>query len=95
MTSTQVLDIFRLFPATRSLYVSKDLVPLVAPALQELIGERTTEVLPNLCDLFLRGSAKSRSIKEFISIHLFVNARQFSGRPVAIHYLEEAQRVVQ
>jgi hypothetical protein len=82
--SNPIFDVRHLQQFTsRSLYVSKDIVPLIA--LQELIGERTTEVLPNLCDLFLRGSARSRSIME--SIQPFVDARQLSGRPVAVHYL--------
>jgi hypothetical protein len=87
----QFLEIFRLFTATRSLYVPESLGPLIAPALQELIGERATEVLPNLRDLFLEGSAKSGTIQEVIQP--FVDARRLSGRPVAVHYLKETRKV--
>jgi hypothetical protein len=89
--STQFLEIFRRFTATRSLYVHRDLVPLIAPALQELVGDRATEVLPNLRDLFLEGFAKSGSMQEIIQP--FVDARRLSGQPVAVHYLEETQKV--
>ncbi|KAI0292180.1 hypothetical protein BC826DRAFT_454737 [Russula brevipes] len=91
MMSIQFLEIFRLFTSTRSLHVREDLMPLIASALHELIGERATEVLPNLCDLFLETSARSGSIQEVIQP--FIDARRLSGRPVAVHYLEEAQKV--
>ncbi|KAI0299223.1 hypothetical protein BC826DRAFT_1102793 [Russula brevipes] len=48
--STLFLELFRPFTAIQGLYVSRS---LIAPALQGLIGERATEVLPNLRDLFL------------------------------------------
>ncbi|KAI0298196.1 hypothetical protein BC826DRAFT_998494 [Russula brevipes] len=83
MEPAQYLEIFQPFPAIRSLYVSKTLVPYIAPALKELIGESATEVLPNLRDLFLRGSATSRSIQE--DIRPFIEARRLSGQPVAVH----------
>jgi hypothetical protein len=88
---TQFLEIFRPFTSARSLYVSEGLMPLVASALQGLIGERATEMLPNLRDIFLERSARSGSIQEVIQP--FIDARRLSGRPVAVHYLEEAQKV--
>ncbi|KAI0292166.1 hypothetical protein BC826DRAFT_454325 [Russula brevipes] len=90
--STQFLEIFRLFPATRSLYVHKHLVPLIAPALQELIGARTTEVLPNLRDLFLGRTVTSGSVRE--AIRPFVDARRLSGRPIVVQFLGERGTVV-
>jgi hypothetical protein len=89
--SNQFLEFFRLFAATRSLCVHKDLALPITALLQELIGARATEVLPNLRDLFLEGSAKSRSIQE--AMQPFVEARRLSGQPVAVHYLEETQKV--
>jgi hypothetical protein len=89
--STQFLEFFRPFTATRSLYVPESLGPIIASALQELIGERATEVLPNLRDIFLERSAETGSIQE--AIQPFVDARRLSGRPVAVHYLEEGQKV--
>ncbi|KAI0291828.1 hypothetical protein BC826DRAFT_464733 [Russula brevipes] len=80
--SALFLELFRPFTAIEGLYVSKSLVPLIAPALLELIGERATEVLPNLRDLFLGGPVQE-------TIQPFVDARQLSGRPIAIHRWEE------
>jgi hypothetical protein len=78
---------FQPFTAIRSLHVSKSLMPLVASALQELIGPRATEVLPNLRDLFLGGSAIPGTIPE--AMQPFVDARRLSGQPIAIHHWEE------
>jgi hypothetical protein len=87
--STQFLDFFRPFTATRSLDVSSGVVPSIASALQELIGARATEVLPNLRDLSLEVSAKIGSIQEVIQP--FVDARRLSGQPIAVHYLDERE----
>ncbi|KAI0292169.1 hypothetical protein BC826DRAFT_969714 [Russula brevipes] len=64
MVSTQFLEIFRLVTATRSLYVPESIGQIIASVLQELIGERATEVLPNLRDIFLERSARSGSIQQ-------------------------------
>jgi hypothetical protein len=81
------LECFRPFTAIQDLYVSKSLVPLIAPALHELIGERATEVLPKLRDLSLGGSVIPESVQE--AIQPFIDARRLSGRPIAIHCWEE------
>ena len=64
----------------------KDPVWLVAPALQELAGERAVEVLPALQNLFLRtlGRQPSGPIKE--AIGQFIATRQLYGHPVTVHY---------
>jgi hypothetical protein len=85
--STPFLELFRPFTAIEGLYVSESLVPLIAPALQGLIGQRATEVLPNLRDLFLGGLVTPGSVQE--AVQPFVDARQLSGRPIAIHRWEE------
>ncbi|KAI0286185.1 hypothetical protein BC826DRAFT_1109082 [Russula brevipes] len=90
--STEFLEIFRLLTATRSLYVHKDLVPLIVPVLLELIGARCTEVLPNLRELFLGRSVSSGSVRE--AIRPFVDARRLSGQPVAVQFLGERGTVV-
>jgi hypothetical protein len=76
-------ELFRPFTDIQGLYVYENLVPFIAPALQELIGERATEVLPNLRDVFLGGSVIPESVQE--AIQPFVDARRLSGRPIAIH----------
>ena len=82
MDSTQWLELFHPFIAIQSLYVTKKLVPLVAPALQDLTGDGAKEIFPALSDLHLEGLEPSGSLWE--AIQLFITARQLSDHPVAI-----------
>jgi hypothetical protein len=86
--STLFLELFRTFTAVRGLYVSKSIVPLIASALEELVGERVTEVLPNLRDIFLGGPV---ILEEPEVIQPFVDARRLFGRPIAIHHWGEKE----
>jgi hypothetical protein len=54
----------------------------MASALRELVGGRTTEVLPSLQNIFLARSEASGPFQE--AIRQFVAARQLSGHPIAI-----------
>ena len=47
------LVLFRLFTAVRTLQISRELQPVIVPALQEFTGERTMQVLPVLDSLYL------------------------------------------
>jgi hypothetical protein len=76
------LELFRLFTTIQGLYVTDSLVPFIVPTLQKLIGERATEVLPNLRELFLGGSVIPGSVQE--AMRPFSDARRLSGRPIAI-----------
>ena len=78
------LELFHPFIAVQSLYVSKDVGPFVAVALQGLTGDRATGVLPVLRELFLEGFEPSGSLWE--SIQSFMAARQLLNRPVTVHY---------
>ena len=49
------LELLHVFASVKNLYVSEEFVPRIAPALQELVGGRTTEVLPSLENIFLEG----------------------------------------
>ena len=51
--SSQWLELLHPCTSVKNLYISKELVLRIAPALQELVGERVTEVLPVLRTLFL------------------------------------------
>ncbi|KAI0284516.1 hypothetical protein BC826DRAFT_1189934 [Russula brevipes] len=84
MASTQFLELFRRFTAIQSLHASECIVPLVATALLDVIGERATEALPNLRDLFLGGSAILETVPE--AMQQFITARELSGQPVAVHW---------
>ena len=76
------LDLLRPFTAVKNLYLSEESVPRIAPALQELAGERTTEVFPTLQNLFLQGFRPSEPVHEGIA--RFISARQLINQPVVI-----------
>jgi hypothetical protein len=76
------LELFRPFTTVKNLYLSREIVPRIVPTLQELVGERATEVLPNLQSIFLEDLLESRFVPE--AMRQFIAARQFSDRPIAI-----------
>ena len=82
MEDTQWLELFRPFIAVRTLRISEKLQPLILPALQELTGERATEVLPALASLYLQKYKPSISDR---TIESFIAARQHSDHPVTVH----------
>ena len=76
------LDLLHPFTAVKNLYLSRQFAPRVAPALQELTGERTTEVLPALQNIFLQGFQPSEPVQGGIA--RFISARQLTNQPVVI-----------
>jgi len=80
------LELLVPFTAVKNLYLSKQFAPRIAPALQELTGDRTTEVLPSLENVFLEGFLPSEPVEE--GIRQFISARQLANRPVAISVWE-------
>jgi hypothetical protein len=78
------LRLLRPFTAVKDLYLCEKVVPLIAPALRELVGERVTEVLPALQCLLLDGLHTSGPVLGAISP--FITARQLSTRPVVASY---------
>jgi hypothetical protein len=77
------LEIFSKLTAVKHLSISKEFSQSIALALQELVGERITSVLPALEYLFW-GGQPSETVQE--AVGRFIAARQLSGHPVAIHY---------
>jgi hypothetical protein len=75
-------DVLRPFVAVKNLYLSEEFVPRIAPALQELVGGRTTEVLPTLENVFSRVFRWWGPIHE--GVERFVAARQLTSHPVAV-----------
>ena len=73
-----------LFPFTtvKRLYIKEEFAPGIAAALQELVGSRITEVLPNLENIFVEKLEPSGPSQE--NIGQFVAARQLSGHPIAV-----------
>ena len=80
--SSQWLELFHPFTAAKDLYISSEFTPRIAPALQELVGERVTEVLPALQSLFLEDLLPPGPVQE--SIGQFVAARQLASHPIAV-----------
>ena len=76
------LDLLHPFSAVKNLYLSRQFAPRIAPALQELTGERTTEVFPALQNLLLEGFQPSEPVQEGIA--RFISARQLTNQPVVI-----------
>lgn len=87
MENAQWLGLLRPFSSVKDLVLFDDLVKFVAPALKELTGERVSEFLPALQNLFLKGSCPSvppQRVQE--DIEQFIAARRLCGHPVVLHY---------
>ena len=79
--SSQWLELLHSFTGVKDLYISSELTPRIASALQEPVGEGMTEVLPSLRALFLSESS-SGSIPE--AFGKFIAARQRAGHPISV-----------
>ena len=66
----------------KNLFLGKEFAHLFAPALQELVGGRSTEVMPTLENIFFEGFHPSGPLHE--GIEKFVAARRLTSHPVAI-----------
>jgi hypothetical protein len=81
--NTQWLEFFHPFISVKNLYASKEFAQCIAPALQELVRGRVTEVLlPALESLFLEELEPSGPVQE--AIGQFIAARRLSGHPISI-----------
>ncbi len=80
----QWLEVLHPFTNVKFLYISRELTPFIAHALQELVGERVIEVLPALQILFLGELHLSGPVQE--AIGKFVAARQLTGHPVILSH---------
>ena len=78
----QWLELLRPFKAVKNLYHSEDFASRIAPALQELVEGRMTDVLPALQNIFLKGFEQCGSVQE--GIRQFVAARQVANHPISI-----------
>jgi hypothetical protein len=86
---SQWLGFLHPFIAVKCLYISQGFVTRVAPALQDLVGERETEVLPVLQTLFLEETPPQIPVQEFVG--RFVAARQQTGHPIAVSRWERVE----
>jgi hypothetical protein len=80
--NSQWLELLHPFTAVKGLHIPQEFTPRVAPALQELVGERVTEVLPALQTLFLEEPLSSGPVQE--AIGKFVAARQLADCPIVV-----------
>ena len=78
----QWLELLHPFTAVKSLFLSQKFARRIAPALQELVGERANEVLPALQNIFLEGPYSSGVVQE--GIWHFVTARHLPSHPIAV-----------
>jgi hypothetical protein len=76
------LELLHPFRTVKNLYLNKKVAPRIVPALQELIGSRATEVLPNLQNIFLQGLEPSGPVQE--GIQQFVATRQVISNAIAV-----------
>jgi hypothetical protein len=77
--NTDWLELLRPFTAVKNLYLSEEFASHIMPALQELVGGRTEEVLPALQDIFLEGLEASGPV-----IRQFVSMRRVTSHPIAV-----------
>jgi hypothetical protein len=80
----QWLGLLRPFIYVKNLYVSEEFVPSIVDALQKLVGDRTTEVLPILQNIFFEGPQPSEPVQE--GIGKFVAARQLIRHPTSVSF---------
>ena len=80
----QCLELLRPFTAVKNLYLSEEFARRIVPALQELNGGRTTEVLPALENIFLEGLKPSGPVHEGIGQFVARRHWQVTGHPIAV-----------
>ena len=76
------LQLLLSFTAVKNLYISKEIAPGIAAALQEIVGEGITEVLSGLQNIFVEGLGPSGTFQK--NIGQFIALRQLSDHPIAI-----------
>ena len=79
------------FSAVKNLYLCGEVARCIVPALQELVGDRITEVLPNLENFFLEGFESLGSVEE--GIGRFISAREVAGRPITISSWDGSEKI--
>ena len=88
----QWLELFNPFTAVNELYISRDFAPSVALVLEELDGERVTEVLPALQTLLFEEPLPSGPVTVLEIIGEFIAARELVGHPIAVCSWERGWR---
>ena len=76
------LQLLHPFVTVKNLYLEEEFIPRFVPALQELVGGRTTEVLPILENIFFEGFHLLGPLHE--GIEMFVAARRLTSQTLAV-----------
>jgi hypothetical protein len=82
--NAQWLELLQPFTSVKNLYLSEEIAGRIVPALQELVGDRATEVLPTLENIFLEEGQRSGPVQE--GIQQVVAVRQVTNHPIAVSY---------
>ena len=91
--SSSWLELLCPFATVKNLFLSEKIAPHVVPALQELVGGRTTEVLPTLQNVFIEGLQPSGPVRE--GIRKFVVARQVVSHRIAVsRWVRDPSRIM-
>jgi hypothetical protein len=77
--NSQWVELLDPLTAVKDLYMSCEITPYIASALQELVGEGVTEVLPALQTIFLELLESSQE-----AIGQFTAARELASHPIAV-----------
>jgi len=80
----QRLELLRPFTTVKALYLSRHFTTQIIPALEELVGERVSEVLPTLQSLFLEDLHLSGPVQK--AFETFVAMRRLSGLPLTVSH---------
>ena len=90
--NTLWLELLHRFTTVKNLYLSKEFAPHIVAALQELqvVGDRMTEVLPTLRNVFLEELEPGGRVQEDIA--KFVAARRLSGHSMTVSHWERDPR---
>ena len=82
------LKLLQPFTAVKDLYLHNRFVLHLAHTLQELTGERATEVLPTLQHISMKDYEQPGDAYVQEAIRLFITAQQLSGHSVTVHNWE-------
>ena len=77
------LQLLHFFTDAKDLYISNEITTCVAPVLENLGGEKATEVLPALRNLFFQ-ECEELSLPTLEGIEGFIAERELSGHPIAV-----------
>ena len=72
------------FTFVKNLYLSEEIARRIVPTLQDLVGDRATEVLPTLENIFLEEGQQSGPVQE--GIQQVVAVRRATSHPIAVSY---------